>query len=162
VTVDDYLEIIRRKTASIFEQGARTAAYLARAPGSTVEAMARCGFHVGMTFQVVDDLLDVAGKEARLGKPVGIDLRDGNPSLPMVLALQRDPEVARVFQKESPEPHEVEDTLERIRSSGVLDEVRKVALEFRAKARADMEMLPPSSDREQLLGLIDQLVDRLQ
>jgi len=162
VTLHDYLEIIGRKTASIFEQGARTAAYLAHAPAATVDAMARCGYHVGMTFQIVDDLLDVAGKQARVGKPIGIDLRDGNPSLPMVLALRRDAEVARFFQKSDPHPDEIDHALERIRASGVLAEVRALAEEYRAKARTDMQTLPASPDREQLLALIDQLIDRAE
>jgi hypothetical protein len=83
VTYADYLEIISRKTASLFEVGARTAAYLAGADDSAVEAMARCGRHVGLTFQMVDDLLDVTGSEATLGKPIGVDVREGNPALPV-------------------------------------------------------------------------------
>ena len=91
VTVADYLEIIERKTASLFAAGARTAAHLAGAPPALVEAMARCGRHVGLAFQMSDDLLDVAGQPAVTGKPRGIDLRDGNPSLPIVLALRARP-----------------------------------------------------------------------
>jgi octaprenyl-diphosphate synthase len=162
VTLDDYLEIISRKTASLFEQGARTAAHLAGAPAMIVEAMARCGFDVGMTFQIVDDLLDVTGKEARLGKPIGIDLRDGNPSLPMVLALRRDPEVARVFEKAAPEPHEIESALARIRASEVLTEAQVLAARYGTEARRQMERLTPSADRDQLLSLIDQLLDRAE
>ena len=63
-----------------------------RPPSST--AMAACGQHVGLAFQMRDDLLDVEGHPAETGKPRGIDLRDGNPSLPIVLALERDAEVA--------------------------------------------------------------------
>jgi octaprenyl-diphosphate synthase len=160
VTVDDYLEIISRKTASIFEQGARTAAYLARAPEAVVEAMARCGFNVGMTFQLVDDLLDVAGDARRVGKPIGIDLRDGNPSLPVVLALQHDAEVVRVFQKSHPTEQEIDATLARIRASGVLAEVKALAAEYGARGRAAVEALAPSDDRDHLLALIDQLTER--
>jgi octaprenyl-diphosphate synthase len=79
VRFDDYLEIIARKTASLFEVGARTAAYLAGADTMVVEAMARCGRHVGLTFQMVDDLLDVTASDAALGKPVGLDVREENP-----------------------------------------------------------------------------------
>src|SRR5262249_56108880 len=87
VTVAEYDEIILRKTASLFAVGARTAAHLAGAEPAVVEAMARCGRHVGLAFQMLDDLLDVEGQPAVTGKPRGIDLRDGNPSLPIVLAL---------------------------------------------------------------------------
>jgi octaprenyl-diphosphate synthase len=160
VTLDDYLEIISRKTASIFQQGARTAAYLAAAAEPVVEAMADCGFNVGMTFQVVDDLLDVEGNQARVGKPIGIDLRDGNPSLPIVLALARDPEVAAAFENQSLSQSDVAFILERIRRSGVLAEVRALAAEYGTRARRSLDVLPASPDKAQVLSLIDQLVDR--
>lgn len=160
VTLEDYLEIISRKTASIFQQGARTAAYLAQAPATIVDAMAQCGFNVGMTFQLIDDFLDIAGDAGRVGKPIGIDLRDGNPSLPVVLALRRDPEVARVFAKADPTGAEIDATLARIRASGVLDEVKALAQEYGGRARRNLETLAPSSDRDRLLELIAQLTDR--
>lgn len=160
VTLEDYLEIISRKTASIFQQGARTAAYLAAAAEPVVEAMADCGFNVGMTFQVVDDLLDVEGNQARVGKPIGIDLRDGNPSLPIVLALARDPEVAAAFENQSLSQSEVAFILERIRRSGVLAEVRALAAEYGTRARRSLDVLPASPDKAQVLSLIDQLVNR--
>jgi octaprenyl-diphosphate synthase len=160
VTLDDYLEIISRKTASIFEQGARTAAYLAQAPETIVDAMAQCGLNVGMTFQLVDDLLDVVGDPGRVGKPIGIDLRDGNPSLPVVLAVQRDAEVARVFSKSAASESEINDTLARIRASGVLAEVKALASEYGRRARAQLACLAPSEDRQHLLALIDQLTER--
>ncbi len=160
VTLDDYFEIISRKTASIFQQGARTAAYLAGATESVIESMAECGYHVGMTFQIVDDLLDIEGTEARVGKPVGLDLRDGNPALPIVLALGRDPEVARAFQDEALRDEDVAAALERIRRSGVLPEVRLLADEHAASARRCLDALAPSPDKDPLLSLIDQLINR--
>src|SRR6185503_8912848 len=95
VTVTDYREIIFRKTACIFQQGARVAAYLAGSDPSVVDAFARCGRAIGMAFQVIDDLLDVAGSTEQTGKPVGIDIRDGNPSLPIVLAMRPGSELER-------------------------------------------------------------------
>lgn len=160
VTRQDYFEIISRKTASIFQQGARIAAYLAGASESVIESVAECGYHVGMTFQVVDDLLDVEGNAERVGKPVGLDLRDGNPSLPIVLALGRDPAVARAFQDEVLSDAAVSAALDRIRCSGVLPEVRLVANEHAASARRCLDALSPSPDKDQLLSLIDQLINR--
>jgi len=160
VTVDDYLEIISRKTASIFQQGARCAAYLARARPQVIEAVGRCGFNVGMTFQVVDDLLDVAGTEARLGKPVGNDLRDGNPSLPMVLALQRDPTLATFFETRHPDEAAMRDALARVRATGVLDDVRTLAASYAARALDCLDAVPPSGDRDELASLVQRLVER--
>lgn len=161
VTVADYREIIYRKTASIFEQGARTAAYLAGAPDRTVAAMAQCGVDVGMTFQIVDDLLDIEGDAGRTGKPVGLDLREGNPGLPIVLALPRAAEVARVFALEAPDDHDVAAAVAAIRSCGVLDEARTMALEYGHRAHACIAALAPSTDRDQLLAMVDQLIGRV-
>jgi octaprenyl-diphosphate synthase len=162
VTVEDYLEIITRKTASLFQQGARTAARLAGAPRPLVEAMASCGLNVGMTFQIVDDLLDVVGAEARLGKPIGIDLRDGNPSLPIVLAIRQDREVARTFQDAAPTAAEIDAGLRRIRRSGVLTEVRNLAAQYGTRALQDLAALPASPDRDHLALLIGQLLKRAE
>jgi len=160
VTLADYLEIIGRKTACIFQQGARTAAYLAGAGDSVVEQMAQCGYNVGMTFQIVDDLLDLDGDASQVGKPHAIDLRDGNPSLPIVLALKKDLEVARFFEKRTVTTADVEHLRQRIVSSGVLAEGRAMAADYGTRARRNLLSLSPSADREQLLTMVDQLLAR--
>jgi octaprenyl-diphosphate synthase len=160
VTLDAYVEIISRKTASLFEVGARTAAYLARAPERLTDAMARCGRHVGLTFQMIDDLLDVTGAESTLGKPVGLDVREGNPSLPIVLAIADDAEIRRLFAQPVLTDGEVGAVLGRLRRSTVIDRGHRLALEHAAAARTALLMLPESSYRECLLGLIDQLGER--
>jgi octaprenyl-diphosphate synthase len=160
VTPADYLEIVERKTASLFAAGARTAAHLADAPLALVEAMSSCGRQVGLAFQVSDDLLDVEGHPALTGKPRGIDLRDGNPSLPIVLALADDPEVARLFAAERLTPGEVESGLARIRRSGVLAAVAERAAGHVAAARAEIARLPASPYRTALDGLTQALAGR--
>ena len=160
VTVADYDEIILRKTASLFAVGARTAAHLAGAEPTIVEAMAACGQQVGLAFQMRDDLLDVAGHPAETGKPRGIDLRDGNPSLPIVLAIQRDVEVRRVFATPDPSPAEVELGLARIARSGVLAVVAARAAAQLDGALAALDALPASPARTALRELALALADR--
>ncbi len=161
VTLADYIEIVTRKTASLFAQGARTAATLAKAPAETVEAMARCGLHVGLTFQMIDDLLDVGGDQSALGKPVGIDLREGNPSLPVVLALGRDEEVRRRFPAPKLSEEDIQFLLERLRHSPLLDEGHRLAAEHAEHARRALGLVPDSEYRANLFWLIDQLVERV-
>jgi len=160
VTREDYLEIISRKTAALFAQGARLGAHLAGAPPAVVESMASCGFCVGMAFQIVDDLLDVQGDGDRTGKPTGADLKDGNPSLPLVLAIELDAEVKRVFQKTQPTGHEIESALERVRRSGVLTEVQQLARSYGQQALSALEHLEPSPYYDSLVFFIQQLIDR--
>jgi octaprenyl-diphosphate synthase len=160
VTYDDYLEIIARKTASLFEVGARTAAYLAEADDAAVGAMASCGRHVGLTFQMIDDLLDVTAAESTLGKPVGLDVREGNPSLPLVLAIAEDDEVRRLFGRPELDEAQVGVVLGRLRRSGVIERGHRLAIEHAGVAREALLALPDSPYRQYLLSLIDQLVER--
>jgi octaprenyl-diphosphate synthase len=160
VTSTDYLEIIERKTASLFGAGARTAAHLAGASPALVETMASCGRHVGLAFQVQDDLLDVEGQPAVTGKPCGIDLRDGNPSLPIVLALAEDGELRRLFARRTLTAGDVEAGLARIRQTGVLATVAAQAAAHVRAAAAEIERLPPSPYRGALAALVHALADR--
>jgi len=160
VTRDDYLEIIERKTASLFAQGARMGAHLAGASPAVVESLAESGYCLGMAFQIVDDVLDVAGDGNRTGKPTGADLRDGNPSLPLVLALARDSEVKRVFEKQSPSQQEIDSALEQVRRSGVLDEATRMAHAYSKQTLRALEVLPPSPYYDGLAFFVSQLVNR--
>jgi octaprenyl-diphosphate synthase len=138
VTFPDYLEIVERKTAVLFATGARTAAHLAGADLGLIEHLAAAGRHLGMAFQMQDDLLDVDGALANTGKPQGLDLRDGNPSLPIVLGLGADPELRVLFAAAEPSAAAVEAGLVRLRASGVLDAVRAhIADELDAGRGAD-------------------------
>jgi octaprenyl-diphosphate synthase len=161
VTFEDYMEIVTRKTASLFEQGARTAAAMANAPADVVAAMSRCGLHIGLTFQIVDDLLDVLGSEAQTGKPVGLDLHEGNPSLPIVLLLQDDEEARRVFQRPDPSEADIAWLLNRLRRSPVLQQGRALGTEHASIARAALSQLADTPYRQNLLWLIDELLARV-
>ena len=125
--------------------------------------MAQCGFNVGMTFQIVDDLLDVVGDEQRVGKPIGIDLRDGNPSLPVVLALQRDAEVARVFERRAPSEGEIALTRWHV-SAPPACSTRCNAMAARVRqpgAREPASRLAPPPTAIICRALVDQLTDRV-
>ncbi|HWP65598.1 MAG TPA: polyprenyl synthetase family protein [Candidatus Limnocylindria bacterium] len=160
VTLGDYHEIVDRKTAVLFATGARTAAYLAGADGTTVELLERAGHHLGMAFQMQDDLLDVDGSLAATGKPLGLDLRDGNPSLPIVLGIAADPELRALFALPAPNPAQIDDAIRRLRAAGVLETVReKVAREL-ADGMAALAALPPSDASRALVALAQALATR--
>jgi len=161
VTMDDYLEIIHRKTASLFAAGGRTAAHLAGASPALSDAMAECGRHVGLAFQVSDDLLDVVGSPDATGKPCGIDLRDGNPSLPIVLALQSDQDLARLFADPHPGAADIQNGLARIRRAGILSAVAERAASHVGAALAVLGRLPDSPYRAALAALTRSLSDRV-
>jgi octaprenyl-diphosphate synthase len=160
VTLADYREIVERKTAVLFATGARTAAHLAGASRNVVETLERAGRHLGMAFQMQDDLLDVDGSLASIGKPPGLDLRDGNPSLPIVLGLQNDARLRTLFALPAPGAVEVDEALARLRSSGVLHGVREhVRTELDAGLTALGE-LPHSDAARALIDLTRALATR--
>jgi octaprenyl-diphosphate synthase len=160
VTLADYREIVERKTAVLFATGARTAAHLAGAPADVVQHLEQAGRHLGMAFQMQDDLLDVDGSLASTGKPPGLDLRDGNPSLPIVLGLQADPALRALFAVPLPTPADIEESLGRLRAAGVLEVVRtQVARELDLGLEA-LARLPPSDASRALVELTRALATR--
>jgi len=154
-----YYEIVRRKTASLFAACARIASYLAGASEELVERFGACGLEIGIAFQMVDDVLDVAGDASRTGKRVGTDFFDGNPSLPIVWGLGL-PAVRRAFTLRPCPPEAVTEALAALRGSGIPERVRRRAAEHAARAASVIEELPPSPYRRALRSLVADLVGR--
>jgi octaprenyl-diphosphate synthase len=158
VTLDDYLEIINRKTASLFAAGARIAAYLA-AGEERIAQMQACGREIGLAFQMIDDLLDVEGDTGKIGKRIGTDLLDGNPSLPIIWGFEL-PAVRRAFASDPCPAPLVQQAIDELRSSTVLARVRDRAVAHATRAADLVRDLPPSLYRDALNEMVSELVDR--
>jgi octaprenyl-diphosphate synthase len=89
VSEADYLEVVRRKTARLFEAAGRLGAILGGAGAEAEKDMAHYGLHLGTAFQLIDDVLDYSGDQAEIGKNLGDDLSEGKPTLPLIHAMQR-------------------------------------------------------------------------
>jgi len=160
-TLKDYITVIDRKTASLFHAGGKVAADLAGVPSRTIDAMAKLGTAMGLAFQMVDDLLDILGPEEKIGKPVGSDLRAGIPSLPVVLGVERSPELRALFQNGTViEGEGLDRALELLRDPEIIAEARRLAAEQVAIARTIVGKLEPSPYRDGLATLIDDQVSR--
>lgn len=160
-SLQDYIAVITRKTASLFSAGGRVAAELAGASPGTVEAMERLGNAVGLAFQMVDDVLDIIGPEQKIGKPVGSDLRAGIPSLPVVLGMVRSPELRELFQTGGHrDGGNFDHALAILRSPEVIAEARAMAAEQVKIARALLDELRPSAYRNSLAVLIGEQINR--
>jgi geranylgeranyl pyrophosphate synthase len=161
VTIDDYLEIVKRKTACLFQTGAKIGTYQAGARAALVEDMDSYGLNLGIAFQMIDDVLDVVGHKELLGKPTGIDLRDGNPSLPIILALNAKQEaVVEAFESSHPDERQVQAALAAIEGSPVIEEARELSRTYAEKALGPVKKLPPSLYRNALKTLIQLMVER--
>jgi octaprenyl-diphosphate synthase len=163
VAVEDYLQVIRFKTAKLFEASARLGAVLADADNTTEEACADYGRSLGTAFQLVDDLLDYEGATEQLGKNVGNDLREGKPTLPLLIAMERGTEQERAIVRHAIEHGEVArlaDIVRIVRSTGAITATREAARTEADKARASLEVLPSTPYRDALLDLSVRSVER--
>ena len=156
----DYRAVITRKTASLFHAGGKVAADLAGASRYTIDAMAKLGMAIGLAFQMVDDVLDIVGPEEKIGKPVGSDLREGIPSLPVVLASQRNPELKGMFQNGGLSGDAFDRALEILRNPELIAEARSLAAAEVRIAREMLGELRASPYRDSLALLIDEQIDR--
>ena len=150
-----YNDRIYRKTASLFCTAGESGAVLGGAPEPQVQALRRYGYNIGMAFQIGDDLLDVQGDPADLGKPVGADLLHGVLTLPTIMLLERYPDnnpVQRLFQDPEQEGR-LEPVLDMIHNSTVFQDCEQVVQDYCDQACADLEELPDCEARRSLLDL---------
>jgi geranylgeranyl pyrophosphate synthase len=143
-TVDEYLERIALKTGKLFEAACRL--------GSRDERLGRFGLLLGIAFQIADDILDCTGEMFETGKVTGTDLREGTPTLPLLLAAAEDT-VVRDALAGGP----LEGVLVRVAASGALERSRAVALDYARTARAALDGVPA---RAELEALADAVVER--
>ena len=160
---EGYLKRIYAKTASLFAVAAEAAAILGKADERTISAMRFFGREVGMAFQIVDDILDFTGDEARLGKPVGSDLRQGLFTLPVLYYMEQHPDdrdVASLLNGRAGEAERVERVVRAVRSSGAVNLALAEAKAYVARAQATLATMPDNSYRRALADLADYFVSR--
>jgi len=163
LAVDDYLRVIRFKTAKLFEASARLGAVLADANPVIEESCAAYGRSLGTAFQLVDDLLDYEGATAELGKNVGDDLREGKPTLPLLIAMERGTDAERHLMRHAIQHGEsarLQEIVDIVRKTGALAATRDAARAEADKARGTLEALPASPFRDALLELCIRSVER--
>ncbi len=163
LAVQDYLRVIRFKTAKLFEASARLGAVLGGADTALEESCAGYGRSLGTAFQLVDDLLDYEGKSEELGKNVGDDLREGKPTLPLLLAMERGTPAERALIRHAIEQGEVQglaDILAIVRRTGAIEATRQAAQREADQACAMLAALPESRARQALLDLSARAIHR--
>jgi octaprenyl-diphosphate synthase len=163
LAVDEYLRVIRSKTAKLFEASARIGAILAGVEASIERASADYGCALGTAFQLVDDLLDYDGQTDELGKNVGDDLREGKPTLPLLVAMARgNMDEQRMIRTaiEHGEVTRLSEIVATVRRTGAIDAVRELARVETQAASACAARLPASIYRDALLHLSARAAER--
>jgi octaprenyl-diphosphate synthase len=165
VSRDEYLDIIRRKTALPMMAGAKIAGLLAGARLEHIEAVGDFGLNLGIAFQIVDDILDIIGNGARLGKPAGTDVREGNVTLVAIHALNDGSSIdvtalARLIQKRRKAEADVQRTLLLLRDSGAIEKARAEAMAFGRNAKKSLDPLADGPVKENMVRLVDFVLSR--
>jgi geranylgeranyl pyrophosphate synthase len=162
VTRERYLERCRLKTARLFEAACRLGAILGDPGPAEASRLAAFGERIGLAFQLFDDVLDVSGPSERTGKHRGTDLLDGTVTLPLILAGERDAELASLdLRSAAHDPESAAALCDRIATTGALEDTRAEAAEHVAAAKTLLDELELGGVQRTLLDLVaDGVVER--
>jgi octaprenyl-diphosphate synthase len=158
-----YLQVIRSKTAKLFEASARLAAVLAGASPQVEQACAEYGQALGTAFQVIDDVLDYAGDAEEMGKNLGDDLREGKVTLPLIAAMRSGTDEQRALMRRAIEAGaagELGDIIAIVRESGALDIAQEAAAAEARRAMSAAKQLPANRHAQALVQLAASLLQR--
>lgn len=165
MTEEVYLEIIERKTASLFEACAECGAILAGADEKQLNALTQYGYYLGVGFQIVDDILDVIAGEFKLGKPIGLDITLGKPTLVVLHALKvaSDGErkaLEKIIKGEVNSASDINEALEIIKGTNSISYASKRAKSLIKKAKTGLEGLKDSTAKKALELVADYAISR--
>ena len=162
---DDYLAVIRAKTAALFGAACEVGAILGARPKADIAACRSYGLNLGIAFQLIDDALDYGGTAAKLGKNIGDDFREGKITLPIVLAFRRGSEDERAFWRRTLEQGEhgegdLAQAMAYLRRHRALEDTIERARHYGAMARDALELFPASAWKRALIDVVDFCVAR--
>ncbi|MBL3563367.1 polyprenyl synthetase family protein, partial [Rhodovulum sulfidophilum] len=165
-TEEIYLKVVRGKTAALFAAATEVGGVIAGMPEEQVKALHTYGDALGVGFQIVDDLLDVAGDAASTGKNIGDDFRERKLTLPIIKTIAKADEAERTFwartiEKGDQRDGDLEHALELMAKHGAIEATRQEALAWTARAKEALSLLPEHEIRDMLSDLADYVVARI-
>ncbi len=155
-----YLQIVRRKTASLIGECCRLGAGMSESPVETCQSMRRFGTALGVAFQIQDDVLDITGDEAVVGKSLGRDLDSGKVTLPLIRYLAAADPAQRLDAVRQFEGRHAERLRARLVESGAVDDARRAAAELVGQAKCELACMPQSPALSLLAALADAVISR--
>ena len=163
LTEEQYMTVIHNKTAMLFQAASHSASVLADADPGTEAALRDYGCHLGLAFQIVDDVLDYQGNPEEMGKNVGDDLAEGKATLPLIHAMATGTAEQKTLIRRAIRDGGLDNLaaiLKAVQATGALEYSLERAREHARKARTSLDTLPASPHREAMSNLIDLAVDR--
>ncbi len=161
LTIEAYLEKSYYKTASLIANSSKAAGVLSGVSSEAIKRLYNYGRHVGLAFQIVDDILDFTGSSDSLGKPAGSDLRSGNLTAPVLYALEEKPYLEALIEREFAQEDDLEQALALVSDSQGIDRARELAAHHAQLAVQNLSDLSPSQSRQALIELVDYVLSRL-
>lgn len=164
-TEEIYLQVVRGKTAALFAAACQVGGVIADAPKDQLKALFDYGDALGISFQIVDDVLDFSSSDA-IGKNVGDDFRERKLTIPLIKAIAKADDKERDFWKRTigkgdQRDGDLEHALELLTKHGALDDTRDVALDWANRAKAALTVLPDDPIRQMLSDIADYVVQRI-
>ncbi len=165
ITEDNYLEVIKAKTSKLFATSCEVGALIANKPKIYSNALNSFGMNFGMTFQIIDDLLDYKSIENYTGKRIGNDFAEGKVTLPVILAYHRGDNIERKFWTRTIKNNEqkkgdFEKACDYLNKRNILDDIIKRAKHYGSIAKDALEIFPNKKEKKILLELIDFTLNR--
>ena len=162
ITEDQYYQIIRAKTATLFQSSCQMGAIASNASGKQIEALGKFALELGMAFQITDDLLDILGTQQQAGKTLGTDLQQGKLTLPLIHWIQAGGPDKHKRIEMLQQSERAEDLICRIRESGSVDYALTQVREYIDAAKEQLAGLTPSPSKDALADLADYVAQRLK
>jgi len=163
-TDQDYFDVVRGKTASLFGWSAAAGAWAAGVRGEVPDALAEFGEGIGMAFQLVDDALDYCGEPDLLGKRLGQDFSEGKATLPLIRALSREPSLrerlSRLVEGREEGTAVAAKVIEAVKRTGGVEAARELAREHTASAMKALEKVPDGASRRAMADAARSLTER--
>ena len=165
ITKDEYMEIIISKTAVLISAACGCGAIISGAEKRIVDQLAQFGFHCGVAFQLMDDLLDYTASQNAFGKPVGKDLKEGKITLPLIYTFSgiEGAEIERLedlFSNQKAVDEDYRKLIDLVRNNGVVDRILSEAKVYVDKAATFLDSFPTSAAKEDLMDLNNYIVKR--
>jgi all-trans-nonaprenyl-diphosphate synthase len=161
LSIEAYLEKSYYKTASLIANSSKAAGVLSGVSEELAEDLYYYGRNIGLAFQIVDDILDFTGSTQDLGKPAASDLSSGNLTAPTLYALQEQPYLETLIEREFAQEGDLEQALNLIKESSGIQKTRELAAHHAQKAVESISKLPASESRRVLIELSDYVLSRL-
>jgi octaprenyl-diphosphate synthase len=163
ISETEYFEVITRKTAILMSAACQIGGILAGAPPAQEEALAQMGLNLGITFQLVDDILDYTGNQKEMGKEVGADLKEGRITLPLIHALSQAGDQDRQRLREMAKgltPEMVPELRRLVEKYGSLEHARSLAREYTRQAQANLELFAACPEKTYFQIITEELLAR--